>query len=65
MRAGGVNEHTQRRILGHADTSMTGRYGAPAGMLEELRDGLLKAQPLLGKVDRSIYSENELTRGEP
>ena len=63
MRAAGVKEHTQKRILGHTDTSMTGRYGAPAGMLEELQSALLNAQPLLGKVDVSIYSEFEVLSG--
>lgn len=59
MRAAGVREHTQKRIMGHTDQSITGRYGAPSGMLEELRDAIRNAEPLLGKVDRSIYSETE------
>jgi integrase len=62
MRAAGVKEHTQKRILGHTDTSMTGRYGAPAGMLEELQQAIRIAEPLLGKVDPSIYSNVELGR---
>ena len=59
MRTAGVREHTQKRIMGHTDQSITGRYGAPTGMLEELRDAIRSAEPLLGKVDRSIYSETE------
>jgi len=60
LRSAGVREHTQKRIMGHADTSITGRYGAPAGMLEELRQALRSAEPLLGKVDASIYTQAEL-----
>lgn len=60
MRAAGVKEHTQKRIMGHTDNSITGRYGAPAGMLDELQAALQKASPLLGNVDKSISSEDEL-----
>lgn len=60
MRSAGIRERTQRRIMGHTDSSMTGRYGAPAGMLEELREALRKAEPLLGKVDKTIYEKNEV-----
>ncbi|MEM9421017.1 MAG: tyrosine-type recombinase/integrase [Pseudomonadota bacterium] len=60
LRAAGVREHTQKRIMGHTDNSVTGRYGAPAGMLEELQQAIRVAEPLLGKVDESIYSEAEL-----
>ncbi len=59
MRAAGVREHTQKRIMGHTDGSITGRYGAPQGMLEELRDALKSASLVLGKVDLSIYSDDE------
>lgn len=60
LRSAGAREHTQKRIMGHTDTSITGRYGAPAGLLEELQDALRKAEPLLGKVDATIYSADEL-----
>jgi len=60
LRTAGVREHTQKRIMGHTDSSITGRYGAPAGMLEELQAALRSAEPLLGKVDASIYTEAEL-----
>lgn len=59
LRAAGVREHTQKRIMGHTDTSITGRYGAPVGMLEELRDALKAATGRLGKVDISIFSSEE------
>lgn len=59
LRSAGVREHTQKRIMGHTDTSITGRYGAPAGLLEELQQALRNAEPLLGKVDITIYSNSE------
>lgn len=46
--------------MGHTDTSMTRRYGAPAGMLKELREAIGNAKPLLGKVDKSIYTADEI-----
>jgi len=60
LRAANVREHTQKRIMGHTDSTITGRYGAPAGMLEELQQAIRSAEPLLGKVDNSIYSEDEI-----
>lgn len=59
MRTAGVREHTQKRILGHTDNSMTGRYGAPAGLLEELQSAIRSSIPVLGKVDLSIYHDQE------
>ncbi|MEO0400462.1 MAG: tyrosine-type recombinase/integrase [Pseudomonadota bacterium] len=59
LRSAGVREHTQKRIMGHTDSSITGRYGAPAGMLEELRNAIRDASRVLGRVDISIYTSSE------
>ena len=59
MRSAGVPDHTQKRIMGHTDSSITGRYGAPAGILGELRDALKKAEREFGKVDLSTFGEHE------
>lgn len=59
MRAASVPEHTQKRIMGHTDSSITGRYGAPAGEMNELKMALENARPKLGAVDTTIYEPSE------
>lgn len=61
MRSASLPEHTQKRIMGHTDSSITGRYGAPAGELTELHEALKQAHQKLGRVDTSIYAPAELT----
>lgn len=60
LRASGAPTHTQQRIMGHTDQTMTGRYGAPAGVLRELQASIDVATPMLGKVDQSIFGEHEV-----
>lgn len=62
MRAASIPEHTQKRIMGHTDSSITGRYGAPAGELTDLTEALKKAQSKLGRVDTSIYTADEIEK---
>ena len=60
MRTAELPLHTQKRIMGHDDGSITGRYGAPVGMLEDLQKSLSQAVSMLGKVDDVIYSKAEV-----
>ncbi len=65
MRSAGVREHTQKRIMGHTDQSITGRYGAPHGQLEELQTAIKEGTAVLGKVDATVFSETELPSSLP
>ena len=59
LRSAHTPEHIQKRILGHADSTTTDRYGSPMGRLAETRDALVKAMEHFGDVEESIYRSDE------
>jgi integrase len=60
MRQAGVSSDLRRMIVGHSAKDSHDRYGAPAALLSDMRDALLRAVPKLGDVDESIYTVEEL-----
>ncbi len=61
MRAAGVGERLQDRILGHAgQNGVADNYGSPSARLADMADALNKAIPLLGQVDLAIFEPHEL-----
>ena len=60
MRQAGISPDLRRLIAGHSAKDHHDRYGAPGALLSDMRDALLKAVPLLGKVDESTYMAAEL-----
>lgn len=59
LRSGGVADHVQRRLLGHAGQGVADRYGSPHARLAEAHDAMTAAMNHLGDVDPAIYSAKE------
>jgi integrase len=59
LRAAGVAEHVQRRLLGHSGRHGADNYGSPATRFKEVHAALAKALECLGDVEPSIYSKKE------
>ncbi len=59
LRAAGVPDHVQRRLMGHAGHGVHDRYGSRQSRLVEARDALLAAMKHLGDIDDSEYENHE------
>ncbi|MBI1213788.1 MAG: tyrosine-type recombinase/integrase [Alphaproteobacteria bacterium] len=62
LKVTGASSDLRRLIAGHAAKDAHDKYGAPAALLREARDAMLKAVERLGDVDESIYAGAELVR---
>tara|TARA_R110000751_G_scaffold80214_1_gene161750 strand:+ start:6243 stop:7688 length:1446 start_codon:yes stop_codon:yes gene_type:complete len=60
LRVSGAPDHHAKAIMGHADPSMSGRYGAGSVDLEALLASLEGAIACLGEVPAHIYRVEEL-----
>lgn len=59
LRAAGVVDHVQRRVMGHAGQGVADRYGSRHARLQEAQQALTAAMEHLGDVDDAIYSAKE------
>lgn len=64
MKQVGIGPDLRRLIAGHSAKDHHDRYGSPSAPLSDMRDALLKAVPLLGNVDESVYTADELKSGQ-
>jgi len=60
LRSGGIADHVQRRLLGHAGQGVADRYGSRHARLAEARDAIAAAMNYLGDVDGAIYRADEM-----
>lgn len=61
LKVTGASSDLRRLIAGHAAKDAHDRYGAPAALLTQARDAMLKAVAHLGDVDESVYAAGELS----